>query len=133
MITKENVITNLLTDELIQQTYVYSRKSKKYWKIIIPITIQLSTGAIISIPKGFEYDNASVPQFLWGIVKPVNDGLLASLIHDYLYINKHKHNMTQKQCDDEMLFWLKIINKEPIDNYIRYYAVRLFGWTKWNK
>lgn len=131
MITKDDVVEQLMTDELIQQSYVYSRRSKKYWKIINPLTIELSNGKIISIPKGFTYDNSSVPQFLWGLIKPVNDGLLAALIHDYLYVNNDKHNMTQKECDKEMLFWLNIINDDNIDNYLRYFAVRLFGWTKW--
>jgi hypothetical protein len=133
-ITKENVVEQLLSDELIVQSYVYSYKSKRYWKIIEPLTVQLSNGRIISIEKGFYYDMSTVPQPLWGILSPINDGLFGYLIHDWLYINKDKHTMTQWECDDEMLFWTNIVNKNKIDNYFRWFFVKYaFGWLYWNK
>jgi hypothetical protein len=41
-ITKDNVIEKLMTDELIIQSYVYSDKSSKYWKISEPITVNFT-------------------------------------------------------------------------------------------
>ena len=44
----------------------------------------------------------------------------------------------QKFTDDEMLKWAKVTNGTKkisirnIDNLIRYYAVRTFGWLVWN-
>lgn len=131
-ITKDNIIEKLLTDELIVQSYVYSEKSAKYWKIQEPLTITLSNEKIINIGKGFYYDMSTVPKWLWSIVRPYNDGLFAYLIHDRLYIIRD-HNMTRKEVDDEMLYWLKIINKNKFDNYLRYFFVRTFGWLWWYK
>lgn len=131
-ITKDNIIEQLETDELIVQSYVYSNKSQKYWKIQQPITVTLSNGKIINIPKGFVYDMSTVPKLLWSFVRPFNDGLFGYLIHDRLYIIRD-HNMTRKQCDDEMLFWTNITNNNKFDNYLRYYIVRLLGWLWWNK
>lgn len=131
-ITKDNVIEKLLTDELIIQSYVYSDKSAKYWKIQEPLTITLSNGKIINIGKGFHYDMSTVPKWLWSIIRPYNDGLFGYLIHDRLYVIRD-HNMNRKQCDKEMLFWTNITNSNRFDNYFRYYVVRLLGWLWWYK
>ena len=129
-ITKDNVIDNLMTDELIVQSYVYSNKSSKYWKIQQPLTIILSNEQIINIGKGFCYDMSTVPKWLWSIVRPFNDGLLGYLIHDRLYVIRN-HNMSRKEVDKEMLFWTNLTNNNKLDNYIRYFFVRLFGWLWW--
>jgi hypothetical protein len=131
-INKDNVIDRLLTDELIVQSYVYSDNSSKYWKIMEPITVTLSNGKIINIPKGFYYDMSTVPKWLWSLVRPYNDGLFGYLVHDVLYVNRN-HNMTRKECDKEMLFWTNITNSNKFDNKLRYYVVRLLGWLWWYK
>jgi len=129
-ITKNNVVEQLLSDELIVQSYVYSDKSAKYWKIQNPLTIELSNGEVINIPKGFVYDMSTVPKWLWSFVRPFNDGLFGYLVHDALYTDKTT-GMTRKQCDKEMLFWTNITNDNKFDNYLRYYIVRLLGWIWW--
>jgi len=131
-ITKDNIVEQLLTDELIVQSYIYSDKSSKYWRIDKPITIILSTGKIINIPKGFTYDMSTVPKWLWSIVRPFNDGLFAYLVHDRLYVIRD-HSMTRKQVDDEMLFWANIVNDNKFDNKLRYFFVRILGWLWWYK
>ncbi len=131
-ITEDNVIEQLLSDELIVQSYVYSNKSQKYWKIQQPITVELSNGELINIPKGFVYDMSTVPKFLWSFVRPFNDGLFGYLVHDVLYVQR-AHGMTRAQSDKEMLFWTSITNKNKFDNYLRYYIVRLLGWLWWYK
>jgi hypothetical protein len=129
-ITKDNVIEQLMSDELIVQSYVYSKKSSKYWKITEPLTIVLSNEKIINIGKGFTYDMSTVPKWLWSIIRPFNDGLLGYLIHDRLYVIRN-HNMSRKEADKEMLFWTNLTNKNKFDNYLRYFFVRLFGWLWW--
>lgn len=131
-ITKDNIVEQLLTDELIVQSYIYSDKSSKYWRIDKPITVILSTGKIINIPKGFTYDMSTVPKWLWSIVRPFNDGLFAYLVHDRLYVIRD-HSMTRKQVDDEMLFWANIVNDNKFDNKLRYFFVRILGWLWWHK
>lgn len=129
-VTKDNVIEQLEIGELIVQSYIYSSKNGKYWKIQQPITVQLSSGRIINIPKGFVYDMSTVPKWLWSFVRPFNDGLFGYLIHDALYINKVK-GISRREADKEMLFWTNIINENKFDNYLRYYIVRLLGWLWW--
>lgn len=131
-ITKDNVIEKLMTDELIVQSYVYSDRSSKYWKILKPLTANLSNDEIITIEKDFYYDMSTVPKWLWSFARPYNDGLVGYLIHDRLYVIRD-HNMTRKEADKEMLFWTNITNKNKFDNYVRYFFVRLFGWLWWYK
>jgi hypothetical protein len=133
IITKHNIIEQLETDNLIVQSYVYSSKHKKYWKITKPITVMLSTNNIITIPNGFYYDMATIPKWLWSIIRPFNDALLATLIHDYLYIHQEEHTLTRKQVDDEFLQWSNLTNKNKFDNYVRWVFTRVFGWLWWKK
>ena len=131
-ITKNNVIEKLMTDDLIVQSYVYSDNSSKYWKIENPLLIKLSNGKYLKIDKGFYYDMATVPKWLWSIVRPFNDGLIGYLIHDRLYVIRD-HEMTRKEVDEEMLFWTNLTNKNKFDNYLRYFIVILLGWLWLNK
>lgn len=41
------------------------------------------------LARGFQYDGASIPWFMWSVLKASPDGLwrAATLVHDYLYIN----------------------------------------------
>lgn len=132
IITKHNVVEQLETDDLIIQSYVYSSKHKKYWKLKKPLTIYLQTKeSIITIPEGFVYDMATVPKWLWSIIRPFNDALFGTLIHDYLYIHKDAHTLTRKEVDKEYLLWNNLTNKNKFDNYVRYIFVRAFGWLWW--
>jgi len=133
MITKDNVVDELMTDELIIQAYIYSYKSTKYWKIMQPLTVKLiGKDKIINIEKGFVYDMSSSPRSLWGIVPPTNDGLFGYLVHDKLYIWRG-HGMSRREVDREMLLWTNIVCSNKLDNYLRYFFVRLFGWWVWFK
>lgn len=133
MITINNIVKELMTEELIVQSYAYTKKSSRYWVIMEPLTFQLTGGHIISIPKGFTYDMATVPSFMWSFIKPYDDAIAAYLIHDYLYIFQNKHPLTRAQADKEMLIWANITSRKKLNNYIRYAFVRAFGWLWWKK
>jgi len=130
--TALNIESLLVTDSFMQFSYVFSYASKKYWQLCCEIEVQLSTGDTVTIPKGFYTDLSSVPMSLWSIERPFGDFLFAAIVHDWLY---HIKKYDRKTTDKEMLYWSKIINKQSfinrLDNYIRYYAVRAFGWIVW--
>lgn len=97
------------------------------------LSIQLTNGDIIVIPKGFVWDLSSVPRFLWGLFPPDGNFELASLIHDFLY----KYKLYPREfCDIEMFTWSKAvagtIGRDTLadyDNWIRYAGVRVGGWA----
>jgi len=114
---------------------VYYLHGKK-WLIIEPITVALSNGEEITVPVGMETDLSSSPKYLWGLFPPYGDFLLAAIIHDYLYIYDYKkiewgNKKAKAFADYQMLYFSNLINKNYIDNYLRYLAVRLFGKKVW--
>jgi hypothetical protein len=147
MIRLENISSLQKEYSLISKTKIRGNNSKPRYRLDVTLEIQLSNGMNITIPKGFEWDLSTAPRFAWSLLPPDGDFELAYLIHDYLWINKEEMathfeyydmNFNQKFTDDEMLKWAKVTNGTEnislrnIDNYTRYYGVRLFGWLVWN-
>jgi hypothetical protein len=62
-----------------------------------------------TIPALFRYDGASVPRLLWTIIGVTPDGLhrAATLIHDYLYMERDLHGHSRKEVD--LLFYNQMI------------------------
>lgn len=119
----------------IKLSRVYGSNKVNRYRLEENIAVQLSNGAVLNIPKGYEWDLSSVPRLFWIALAPDGDFQLAALIHDYLYENAL---FSRKFADAEMLRWSKILNgtKKLIsfrnfDNYSRYYGVRIFGWLVW--
>jgi hypothetical protein len=131
MITLENVKLQFTIKNPIIKSRVYGKNTINRYTLYKPLLIKLSTGMLITIPKGFEWDLASVPRFLWWLMSPDVDSEIAYLIHDYLYVNKI---VDRKTADKEMYLWAKATNStanklsaKNTDNWLRYIAVRLFG------
>ena len=92
------------------------------------------------IPKGFEFDGASIPKFLHTWLSPTGVLLMGGLVHDYAYkyeTLKRKDKgtwgkMTQKEADK---FFLDINieqNGFHFLNYLAYWALRVGGFVAWN-
>lgn len=93
------------------------------------------------IPKGFQFDGASVPKFLASWLSPTGILLTGGLVHDYVYkytvlLKQDKKSeskrMTQKEADQ--LF--RDINIEQngihVLNWAAYLALRVGGFVAWN-
>ena len=124
------------------------RASKwKQYTLRKEINFELSNKTKITIPYGFEWDLSSVPRIFWAILPPNGDFIVGALIHDYLYQNSKEiiklfdgdSKKARKFSDKEMLKWSRAVNGtrnislQKIDNYTRYYGVRVFGGLVWNK
>lgn len=138
MIYSLSNINNYQTElSIIKKSRVMGANKKTIYSLLETIYIELSNGDIITIPVGFRWDGSSTPRLFWNIVPPEGDFELGALIHDYLYENKKNFSYSRKFVDKEMLLWSKQVsgtNKTSIrniDNYIRYYAVRIFGGLVW--
>ena len=104
-------------------------KGGKMWILQKEIVHTLHNGETITIPVGFETDLSSVPKFLWSVLPPYGKFLLAPLVHDYLYIVDQTRG--RAFADKEMLIVSNATHKNKIDNYVRYWGVRAFGWIYW--
>jgi hypothetical protein len=61
---------------------------------------------IITIPKGFRSDFATIPDCLTWFIHP-NDKRIreAALVHDYLWDNRHEFQDEFKMTPNELKFW----------------------------
>jgi hypothetical protein len=125
-----NVVAHLRSGGVITRERIYDAEKWKSYRLLNDVHVILSNGELIHIPAGFEWDLSSVPRLFWAILPPDGDFEIAALIHDYLY---QKKLFTRRFADKEMLVFSNATNRSKVDNYIRFYAVRLFGWSVWNK
>ena len=138
-ITKEN-IAEYLKNGLVKTSMVYPITKDSHYVVLEELTIKLSDESIIKVPKGFVFNGSSSPRFLWWLFPPYGDFFFAAIIHDYLYHIRFKSDelgikLAKKFADKEMLIWSNILNNrnfgKKIDNYLRYYAVILFGMKQY--
>lgn len=108
---------------------------------------------IITVPKGFVFDGATVPRILWTLSGLYPAGLImaGSCIHDWLYKRRRrkvrvqvfndilkvwekKHMIfTRKEADDIMRIVNTLSGMDSKDIERAYFAVRTFGWILWQK
>lgn len=156
LITIHNVRSLQMTESLIHRVRIIAEQRKprtwaqKFWfnlsslflnrskyKLLKGLDIELRNGQVIHIPEGFIWDLSSVPRLFWGLLPPDGDFEFAALLHDYLYVSKM---MSRERADVEMFAWSKAVSGTSgrntwgdVDNWIRYAAVRGFGWTVYNR
>ena len=91
-----------------------------------------SLGCRVTIKKGFDFDGASIPKWLWSIYgSPLNGNyVVASLIHDGLYASQK----VSKRVSDKI--FLDIMKQSKV-GYIKrtsmYLAVKMFGGKDWKE
>jgi hypothetical protein len=158
IININNVRQIVETDNPVIYRYAFNGSKWRRFELMQEIKVEIN-GVVLTVPKGFMWDLASVPAFFWWLLKPFGIFDLAYMLHDIAYqlkgkikgtkirINKDGKKveipvymtLSRKQCDDLMLQWAleiagtKKVSLRNIDCYVRYYGVRAFGWVVWNK
>ena len=96
------------------------------YQILLPIVFSLQK---LTVPKGFQFDFASTPKFLWRFFPPATGKYREpSAIHDYLYASGIT---TRLESDKIFLHLMKEAGVPKWKRYIMYWAVRLFGSNHW--
>ena len=98
-------------------------------------------GEEFKVPKGFQFDGASVPKFLATFLSPVGVLLMGGLVHDYGYrfgcLQKkdgtHTDRKDQKELDAIFRDICIEVNGFKVLNYLAYWALRLVGFVAWNQ
>lgn len=111
----------------------------RQWEIVEDFHFTLDTVAY-KVPKGFQFDGASVPKFLATFLSPTGVLLMGGLVHDYGYkyatlMTKNQQNIGYKnQAYMDRLFRdiCIEINGFKLLNYLAYWALRLAGFVAWN-
>ena len=91
-----------------------------------------SLGYRVTIKKGFDFDGASIPKWLWSIYgSPLNGNyVVASLIHDGLYASQ---KVSKSVSDKIFLDVMKQSNVGYIKRRSMYLAVKMFGGKDWKE
>ena len=102
------------------------------------------------IPKGFQFDGASIPKFLHTWLSPTGVLLMGGLVHDYAYkyaglkmkgktvtsrnltSKTELHELDQKGSDQIFRDINIEINGFHFLNYLAYWALRIGGFVAWN-
>ena len=119
-----------MTDYKIVKPLRTERLGNKLWKLTLDFVVGYNN-VVLSVPKGFITNGASVPRMFWWLCAPMAGPFgEAAVIHDYMY-SKQSHCIDRKAADRV----LRDIGRENGANIIRanlvYSAVRMFGWKFW--
>ena len=114
-------------------------KSKEYprhWITTVDLEITLSDGYILKRPKGTVWDGASIPTWLWWLMKPIDEGAIGDFIHDMLWTDKQKqfehfdYNIykSRKFADDERVKWRdELAPKRHLKTKVTHLIIRAIG------
>lgn len=104
----------------------------KYWVLYQPLEYRdTETGMVVTAPRGFVTDLASVPRMFWAVFPPCGQYTPAAVIHDYLYWTQPEN--CNKECADRIL--LNAMSDADVSEEARnsiYYAVKYVGQKSWD-
>jgi len=129
-------------------TWINSRRKWEFsedWVFKIEIGFYGSTtitdGMIIMIPKGYEFDGASIPRVFWWLLSPVGILLIPSVFHDYCYTHgylikniygKKERIHVDRNISDELFRNIGTqVNGMPWINGFIYWCLHLFAGIAW--
>ena len=128
-------------------------KGKGFWKAIVMWLLSTRNWELIEdwkynidgkeyiIPKGFQFDGASIPKFLRTFFSPVGVLLIGGLVHDYMYKYTHCKPVSAKGAllvvdqkrADQIFRDINIeVNGFYFMNYLAYWSLRIGGFVAWN-
>jgi hypothetical protein len=120
-------------------------RSKTYprnWVTITDIEVTLSDGYVLKIPDNTIWDGASIPKWLWWLMKPIDEGALGDLIHDQLWVDKRAQfeffeydiHAARKFADEERLRWREALApRKTVKNIVTHRVIRLIGGLYYSK
>jgi hypothetical protein len=97
------------------------------------VIFELSNGKDYCVDKGFVFDGASVPRVFWWFVPRLDDRILASIIHDHMYVTDYmRHELGDYEArlfaDKEFLIWCNYtVPDKKWKNHLLYRMIRIFG------
>lgn len=89
-------------------------------------------GVEIRIPAGFIFDGASVPRLFWMGISPTELGVVAPLVHDWLYRTGGQYGaLSRGDADAIFLDHMKAEGVPGWKRWAAYLAVRVGGGGSW--
>lgn len=113
--------------------YISYRPRTALWEVLADYEFH-GYSIDLLIPQGFVCDLASIPRLLWRIIAPHELGIVAPLVHDWLYRHggRHQSGTVDRLAADGIFREIMIAEGvAPWRRVLAYRAVRLFGWRAW--
>ena len=87
----------------------------------------------IVVPKGFDFNGASIPRFFWRIIGHpyMPDFQRGALLHDFIYRSPGHIDIKRKLADRLFMEILREDGVSKIKSLTMYNAVRTFGKFSW--
>nr|DAS36621.1 MAG TPA: Protein of unknown function (DUF1353) [Caudoviricetes sp.] len=104
----------------------------KYWEVLEDYTYRTSMG-LVTVPKGFKTDYASVPRIFRNIINSSGKHGRAAVVHDWLYSSKCTLDVTREEADKIFLEIMKECGVGAIKRQFMYRMVRIFGASHFRK
>lgn len=111
--------------------YRYARDGR-YGELLEQVNCELPKG-VVKIPKGFKTDFASIPRFFYSIITPIGKHTLPAILHDYLYANGAKIDISRKEADKIFYNAMLECSVNKCTAWIMWASVRAFGFTSYKK
>jgi hypothetical protein len=104
-------------------------RGKGQWELQVAYVAKIPEKLVI--PAGFRFDLASIPRVFWWLIAPFELGIVAPLVHDYLYRTGGLGRLARHAADD-VFRALMIAERVPLWRIeLAYQAVRLFSGGSW--
>ncbi len=130
---------------MISRIFVWIFSIRK-WEVVDDWQYELRDGTEIMIPKGFVFDGASIPRFLWALLSPVGLLFIPGLIHDYGYkydkllFKDQNGNIADYKSGAGKAYWDKLfrqvgrdVNGMAFIDIMAWIALAIGGWIPWLK
>lgn len=118
---------------------VYYFPDQRTWRLAQTF-VRAQDGHVLTIPAPFDFDLASIPRLLWGWLACHELGILAPLVHDWLYRGGGApthgsivppRSYTRTEADRLFLEHMREDGVGRMRATLAYTAVRLFGRSSW--
>jgi len=126
--------TVLLRPEISYTPHISRRRPWRVTKTMVYKSDVPWPGHQIVVPTGYRTDLASVPRVPGIYWRYGNTAIVPAVLHDYLY-EVNPHNFSRKTADRIFLEAMAAEKDPPsaASRWIMYMAVRLGGWSGWNR
>ncbi len=104
--------------------------SDEQWKLSDDLVYQSDIVGLVTVPKGFVTDFASVPRLPGAYWVAGGKANKEAVVHDFLYRSKL---CTRKEADDVFLEAMELNGQSWWRRRLMWAGVRLFGWTAYPK
>lgn len=98
------------------------------FRVVSPFGFWTPRTGLVSVPKGFITDLASIPRVFWNLLPPFGKYTNAAIVHDYLY---RTHLCSRAMADYVIWQGMRASRVGFAVRLLIWGNVRLFGWIAW--